>query len=942
MVELESSTKTPTSATFPGMIAMTVPRPLPLLAATALAVLVEPAFAEAGPRPEMRAASLLAPAGAVAQTREPGVGTVEAGLLLRQLDGEKRVLMIGAHPDDEDTALLATLARKMGARTGYLSLSRGEGGQNLIGPELNEGLGLLRTGELISARSLDGGEQFFTRAFDFGFSKSAEETFRHWPEEELLRDVVRVVRTFRPHVILSIFSGTPRDGHGQHQAAGIVSHAAFEAAADPSRFPEQLEAGVEAWAPAKLYRLVRWNPEAATVSVETGSLDPLLGRSHFQVAMESRSRHRSQGFGIARPPGPRSGGAELALSRVEIPAAGEDGFFTAVDTSLAGIASAAGAPHEDRLLGEIEAYREAIHAAGDALHAAHPERASPHLARALAHVHTALPRAEAAPEGPYRTELIRVLESRAKRSAEALLAASSVVIDVRVDRNRIVPGEDVGVEVLVWNGGPLPAELDGLRLSLPKGWTVREVAISRANDEAGPQAFFAADPRTLADRLPSPETPVEVGPGDLRRWAFAVRVPADAPPSRPYFLRKPREGSLYGWPDDPELQGRALDPPLLSGEVSLRVGGSGPFTVERPGSHVGADRTTGEYRVPVFVVPALSVAVEPGIMAWPRGSGAGRTVTVRVTNLSGDAARGELELLPPDGWEVDPPGRPLDVGPGGGEATVRFTVRPEPGVEDGRAVLRAVARTGGREYAEAVTMVDYAHVDPAPLLEPSELHLSHFPVRVPDGLRVGYVMGSGDGGVQALRVLGVEVEALDAEAVRGGDLSRFDALVLGIRAYETRPDLVAANERILGFARAGGTVIVQYHRYEYPEGELAPFPLAIRRPHHRVTDPEATVTLLDPEHPALSRPNRITDADFEGWIQERGLYFLSEWDERYTPLLKMADPGEEPGRGSLVVARLGDGAYVYTGLALFRQLPRGVPGAYRLLANLVSLRGEDL
>jgi LmbE family N-acetylglucosaminyl deacetylase len=901
----------------------------------------------------LSALSLLPVPGATplaAQLRAPQASTADLGLLLRQLDGEKRVLMIAAHPDDEDTSLLATLARGHGVRAAYLSLSRGEGGQNLIGPELEEGLGIVRTGELLSARTLDGAEQYFTRAFDFGYSRSQEETFRHWPPEELLRDVVWVVRTFRPHVIISIFTGTARDGHGQHQAAGTMSRQAFEAAGDPARFPEQLRNGVEPWAPKKLYLSTRFRPGDATLEIETGKIDPLLGRSHFQLAMESRSRHRSQDMGAPQTPGPRSTGLELVASRVG-GEEGNGGLFAGIDTTLAGLASAAitGEPRE--ILDAVERYRTGVHAAGRELLAARPADVAPHLVQAREALEQALDLARTLAGSPEGRELIQVLEAREGHLADALLAAGSVVVDVRLDRDRAAPGEEVEAQVLVWNGGPLEWSVGELALAIPPGWTATPV---RGDEErAGDvfRSFFAMDAGTLAPHHPGPGTPQVVGPGRMLRWSFRIRIPDDAQPSRLYFLQAEREGSLYRWPRDRSLHGLSGNPPLIQGKVGLELGGVSLGSVSRKAAHVDVDKALGEYRVPFMVVPALSVALDRESMAWPADRSAPRTVSVRITNHSTATLEGRVELEAPPGWEVTPRSVPFSVPASGGEVDRPFQIAPTGApstagsVESGggeRVRVRAMAHAGGKGYHEGLRVIDYPHLDPVPFYRDAVLEISRFPIQVASDLRVGYLMGPGDDGLQGLRDLGLEVESLGPEAYREGDLDRYDVIVLGIRAYETREDLLAANDRLLDFARRGGTVVVQYNKYEYPDGDFAPFPVAMRRPHDRVTDPEAPVTLLRPDHPALSRPNRITDADFQGWVQERGLYFLSEWDDRFTPLLEMSDPGLEPNRGSLVVARVGEGAYVYTGLALFRQYPRGVPGAFRLLANLVSLRGADL
>lgn len=860
--------------------------------------------------------ALTVPAPALAQIETTEVGVVTAGLLLRKLDGEKRVLMIGAHPDDEDTSLLATFAHGHGARTAYLSLTRGDGGQNLIGSELREGLGLIRTGELLAARSIDGALQFFTRAFDFGFSKTADETFRHWPEEELLRDVTWVVRTFRPHVILSVFTGTPVDGAGQHQAAGIVARRAFEVAGDPAIFPDQLELGVEPWSVSKIYQLNRFGRGTPSLELETGALDPLLGRSYFQVAMRSRSQHRSQDMGSAQSPGPRTSGGSLITSR--FPAESEDGFFAGVDTTLAGIAAGAGALDPAALSSHVEHYRAAVVRASEQLHPMDPGDAAASLQDAAAEIRGALAALASAPAGPGRTEAIRVFEAREVGVTGALLAASGIVVDARAARPRVSPGEDVEVTVTVWNGGTRAATAGDVQLELPEGWT--SAVVPGAGDSGE---------RALA-------------PGSLEEWRFLVHVPDSARLSRPYFLERPRDGALYRWPAEPARMGRPGNPPPLVAEVDLALEGAPPLEVRRAASHVAVDQADGEYRVPVFVMPRYSVMVEPRSFAWPEGQGSEKTVAVRVTNLSQSLGAGEVRVIPPAGWQVEPASfAPVDAGPGE-EVSLAFRIRPGADAAPGLTAFRAVLEVDGREYDESVTFIDYEHIAPVPFFEPAALSVSRFSARVRPNTRVGYVMGPGDGGPEALADLGVEVELLGPNEVRAGDLDRFDTIVLGIRAYETRDDLHASNDRLLDFARRGGTVVTQYNQYQYPAGGFAPLPVEMARPHDRVTDETAEVVFLEPGHPLLVTPNPLGPEDFEGWVQERGLYFLNSWDPGYTPLLEMADPGETPKRGSLLVTRVGGGAFVYTGLALFRQFPVGVPGAFRLLANLVSLRGSDL
>ena len=870
-----------------------------------------------------------APAGTLL-TAQQDQGVVGAGLHLRQLDGVKRVLMIAAHPDDEDTSLLAALARGMGAETAYLSLTRGEGGQNLIGPRLHEGLGVIRTGELLAARALDGGEQYFTRAFDFGFSKTIEETLGLWPFEEVLRDVVFVVREFRPHVIVSVFSGTPRDGHGQHQLAGRAAHEAFSAAGDPSRYPELAAQGVTPWQPSKLYTSMRFLPQGATVSVPTGAFDPLLGRSHFQLAMESRSQHRSQDMGSGEYPGPRSSSLMLVASEVE--GLEDDGIFAGVDTTLIGQFGTplpAGWPADTEQ--RIERYRGALADAERGLSALRPDGAVAGLAVAAAILHGLL---DDAPGGDGK----RLLEHRLGQLSEALLAAAGVVTDVRVGRELLTPGESVVVDVNVWNGGGFDVSGVDPRLLLPPGWQASPTEESSVAPSGSP--FF---------RTPVPPTSADgrIRGGEIARWSWRVAVPDDAPSSAPYYLRVPRDGAMHVWPDDGALWALPFDPPTIVAHVGMALApgngsvGAVELAVERRGEYVGVDQAAGEYRESVLVLPAINVEVDPPAMVWPSGTDGVREIDVVLTNTSTTARSGALRLEAPDGWAVEPASAPFALEPNGASASFTFAVTPRGAVADGAHVFRAIARGAGGEFDTQFDIVDHPHIPRTLMARDATVRVPVFPVAADTELRVGYVMGSGDDGPAALRQMGMEVVELDEERVRSGGFAGFDVIVLGVRAYETRPDLAAANAALLDFARGGGTVVAQYNRYEFSAGGFAPYPLTINRPHDRVTDENASVTMLAPASPVFTAPNPVGPADFEGWVQERGLYFAGEWDDRFTPVMEMADPGEEPKRGGLLVAEVGDGLYIYTGLAFFRQFPAGVPGAYRLFANLVSMRAED-
>ena len=861
-----------------------------------------------------------------AQIGSEGSGVVEAGLTLRRLDGVKRVLMIGAHPDDEDTALLSTLARGMGVETAYLSLTRGDGGQNIIGPELGEGLGIIRTGELEAARRLDGGRQFFTRAYDYGFSKSADEAFAHWPREEVLRDVVWVIRTFRPQVIVSVWSGTPRDGHGQHQASGMLADEAFDAAPDPARFADLPGRAGEPWRPDKLYQSIRRSPEAAPVTVPTGTFDPLLGRSYFQLAMESRSQHRSQEMGAPQPLGPHASGLRLMKSRVHEPA-GETGIFAGVDTTLIGLVARLPRETADPMREHLRAYRTAVKDAAESLDALRPERAAAPLARAYRHLEATFGLArDVADVGSLLAEPLAV---RAAQVRWALLKAASIVVDVRAGDDLVTAGQEVSLEVQVWNGGPF--SIDGVRIRSagPGEWA------------GGSAEFVGTGGQTLE--------PQELESGEVARWSYRVRFDGMLPTSRLYYHESPRDGDMYRWTG---THGSETLPrnwrELLSaaGELDLHIPGTdGPVHLVwgSRAQYVGVDKASGEFRTPVLATPALSVAIEPKGMAWPQGSSEAREVTVLLRNDSPSGRVGSLALAAPQGWEVTPASVPFTMLVEGASRGFTFAVQPGPEVEAGAHSFRATAvLDDGTRFDERVDMIDYPHVERTLYLQPAEMRATVLPVTLAAGIKVGYVMGSGDDGLEALRQMGADVEEVPADHVREGDFSAYDVVVLGIRVYETRPDLVAVNNRILEFARAGGTVIVQYNKTEYPQGGFAPYPVSMgNRRAPRVTDENSPFAMLDPASPVFNTPNRITEADFSGWVQERGLYFLSEWDDRFTPLLELTDPGEEPTHGSLLVASVGEGLYAYVALAFFRQFPAGVPGAYRLFANLVSLDADE-
>ncbi len=795
----------------------------------------------------------------------PGTGGVAAlADLLEQLGATKRVLVIGAHPDDEDTQLLTYLSKGLGAQAAYLSLSRGEGGQNLIGPELGAELGVIRTEELLAARRLDGAHQFFTRAYDFGYSKTVAETFRFWPRDTLLADVVAVIRRFRPQIIVSIFSGTPRDGHGQHQAAGIVAQQAFDLLKDST------------WGPVKLYRSAFFDTAAATLRIPAGALDPITGQSYYQIAMAGRSRHRSQDMGQLQRPGPSTIRLALVGSKTGV-GAGND-LFAGVDTTLRG--GAAFAALVDSARRQLNPWR--------------PAAIVPLLARA----------ARALPPTPDADEQRRLLES-------ALADAAGVALDAVADDDILVPGERVQVEGSVWNAGDGTVQVDALDVAAPAGWTVQRMDLSGG----------AAAPGTLLSRR------------------FAVAVATTAERSQPYFLRHPLVGALYDWTGVPDsVRGEPFEPPPLALVARLTVAGV-PLTLRREVAYRIRDQAMGEIRRPLLVTSVFDVTISPDLVVWPidRAAGTQRRFTVAVTNRTRGANTARVGVAVPRGWAAVAP-ETLAFAREDEARMVSVAVTPPTAVLPGVYAARVTATDPTGVRAEgALAVIDYPHIRLRPVVHPSAAEIRVARIALPPLARVGYVRGASDRVPEALAGVGVPVELQSPDSLARGDLSRYDVVVIGSRAYETDTALMANNTRVLDYARAGGLVIVQYQQYPFIQGNYAPYPLTIARPHDRVTDETAPVTPLDPRSPVFHFPNEIGPADWNGWVQERGLYFAHDWDSTYVPVLETHDPGEAPLKGGLLVAPLGKGVYVYTGLSFFRQLPAGVPGAYRLFANLLGL-----
>jgi LmbE family N-acetylglucosaminyl deacetylase len=790
----------------------------------------------------------------------------EIRLALKKLNTVGSVLYVAAHPDDENTAFLAWGAKGELVETAYLAITRGDGGQNLIGPESAELLGLLRTEELLAARRIDGARQFFTRAIDFGYSKSPEESLAIWDREKVLSDVVRVIRTFRPDVVVNRFPTTGEGGHGHHTASAILSVEAFEAAGDPNRFPDQIVEGLRPWRPRRLFfnafRFRADQPRTAppgSIPVDLGGYNALLGRSYTEIAARARTMHKSQGFGSAERRGTFLN--DFVLLKGDRPGRG---LFDGIDLTWArvpGSGMAAG------LLAEAErTYREDD-----------PAASLPVLLKAWRAL-------GALPESPMRDQKLREL-------LEVIRSCAGIWVEAVASEPEATPGSAVKVSTMILNRSSVPMSLETV---------------------------------DVTDAPPAPGGELKFN--EPLRSDVTMRVPPEQPLSNPYWLREPHGKGLYTVAD-PSLIGMPEAPPAFVARFRVAAGGE-TLTFSTPVVTRTTDRVRGEVYAAFDVVPPVTATF--GESAYAFAGPAPKTVTVALRSFA--AATGTLRLGADGGWKIAPAEIPISFGNRDEERTVTVTVTPPP--LPAAATLRAVAVVGGREWSRSLVRVDYPHILRQTVLPPAEAKLLRLDITAVSG-EIGYIMGPGDRVPDALRQIGYGVTLLSDDDLESVDLSRFGTIVAGIRAFNTRPRLRTLHAKLMAYVERGGALVVQYDTTAgLVTHEIGPWPFTIS--HDRVTVEEAPVTFTDPASPLLRDPNRIGPADFDGWVQERGLYFAGSWDPRYATPLSMNDPGEAPKNGSLLFARYGKGTFVYTGLAFFRQLPAGVPGAYRLFVNLIE------
>jgi LmbE family N-acetylglucosaminyl deacetylase len=828
-------------------------------------------------------ATVLSPiaTGYAASTRPPRpLDAAALRLALRKLAVTGNVLYIAAHPDDENTAMLAWLANERLVRTGYLSMTRGDGGQNLIGDEKGERLGVIRTQELLAARRIDGAEQFFTRALDFGFTKNPEETFRIWNHDEILADVVWVIRKFQPDVIITRFPVTGEGGHGHHTASAILAEEAFDAAADPKRFPEQLDR-VKPWQTKRLF----WNafmrpgdaPPANALAVDLGSYNVLLGKEYTEIAAESRTMHKSQGFGSEAR---RGEVLNYLILRKGAPA--DKDLLEGVPTGWSRLEGASA----------ISSLVEEANRRFD------PEQPAAILPQLLA-IDDALATLSNDERTAQKREELRDL----------IRAATGLWVEAIASEPVVTSGEKLETKVMAVMRGNADLTLDG-------------VEIHRVGDGQRVAASTEAAKALVKNRSAMTTLSVDV----------------DAPTTAPYWLvdeplhEAGQPAGRFNVHDKSQI-GRPENAPAYEALFNLSSGGK-RFTISTPLLYRWTDRVQGEQYRSVTIAPAVTAAFSQSVFLFPNS--APRDVVVSVTNQSAAAREAEVHLNLPSGWTAQPSSQKVSLAGRGANALATFRLTPSSAASSGSIGVDLRSGEVSDHAARSLVKIDYPHIPIQTLFPTASARAVRSDIKRV-GQHIGYIAGSGDEVPRALEQMGYDVHLLTDDEITNHSLQQYDAIVVGVRAFNVRETLENQLAPLLRYVENGGTAVVQYNTVDETLAKvLGPYPLELSR--DRVTVEEAPVRSIEPHHRVLETPNKITAADFEGWVQERGLYFASKWDGRYYAVLSSNDPGEKPLDGGLLVAYYGKGVYIVTGYSFFRQLPAGVPGAYRLFANLVSAR----
>ena len=857
-------------------------------------------------------------------------GTAALWQSLKKLHTRASLIMVTAHPDDEDGGMLAYESRGQGARVALLTLNRGEGGANVMSANYFDGLGLVRTEELLAAGRYYGVDQYWTRVVDYGFSKTKAESIAKWTHDRVLYDVVRVVRMTRPLVVTSVFVGGPTDGHGNHQTAGAMAQEVFKAAGDPNVFPDQIAAGLRPWTPLKDYARTPWfgNDDGkltANVAVPEGDYDAVLGVSYVQIAREGLGHQKSQtGGGMIPKPGALSSTYHRFGSVV--PAQDKEAsFFDGIDISLVGIATVAKDGKADFLRPGLEKVNGLVEGAIADFSATQPGKVAPKLAEGWKETENLIQQVKASQlSEEYKYNLTFELEIKKAQFNNALAQSLGLSVNATLAPDRepnplyalfmgdpettrvIIPGENIGVKVHAVSQSSESVALASVRVQPTDGkdWSIKNPGETSASMTSNK-------------------------PVDLR---FDLVVPENATYTRPYFSRPDIEQSYYDISDKRYLN-LPLPPYPLEAWAEFEYHGA-PVRVGQVVQSSKRVTGIGEVLEPLVVGPAVSLNISPRAGIVPLSAKKFTVSTTVHSNIKGEG-KGVVKLDLPKGWSSEPATAEFSTKADGDEQSLTFEVTPT-GLTEKTYQITAVAQVDGKEFREGYEVTGYPGLRPYYLYRSAVLRTSGVDVKVAEGLRVGYIMGSGDDIPTSLQSLGINAQFLTASDVASANLSNYDVILLGVRAYAARPELKTYNSRLLDYVKNGGVVIVQYNTPEF-DHNFGPYPYTMGENPEEVTDEASKMEILDPKNPVFQWPNPITQRDFEGWVEERGSKFLKSWDPQYVALLSTQDEGQEPQKGGLLYARYGKGIYIYNAYAFYRQLPEGVPGAYRLIANMVSL-----
>jgi LmbE family N-acetylglucosaminyl deacetylase len=866
---------------------------------------------------------------------------------LKRLRTRASILQITAHPDDEDGPMLTYQSRGQGTRAAILCLTRGEGGANVMSQDYFDAIGLVRTEELLMAGRYYGVQLYWGIVNDYGFSKTKEEALDKWTHDRVLGDAVRVVRMMRPLVVTSVFVGGPTDGHGNHQTCGQIMQEVFMAAGDPNAYPEQIKEGLRPWSPLKAYGRTPMSMRAGAapetysyiekrkipapipvdVTIPGGTYDPVLGYNYSQIAREGLGFQKCQNGGTGLPP---AGEAISSYTRYGSKVASTEkgnSFFDGIDVSLQGIATLAGGQGDAFLktgLGEITAL---VERAIDQFSVASPEKSAPALAAGLKATQELIQRVESSSlPATAKMDVLHELQIKRVQFNEAIVQALGLSVEANVTPETVadvnarmapfmgtpetfqiaIPGQKFWVNVHVVNQGKAAVRLQKVALAAPQNepWIISDEGVKVAD---------------LASNKPA----------NVR---FTVNAPDNAGFTRPYFSRPNIEQAFYDV-NDKRYQGLTHMPYPLSAWVDFTYEGA-PVRMGQVVQTVKRVTGPGLVQHPLVVAPAIAIKIAPHAGIIPLDA---KSITIGTTvhsNVKGPA-KGKVRLELPEGWTAAPASADFSTQNDGEDQSLLFTVIPK-GLQQKSYKITATAEYNGRQYREGYQTTGYQGLRPYYLYRASTYLTSGVDVKVAPSLTVGYIMGSGDEVSASMENLGIKAEELTSQDLASGDLAKFKVILMGVRTYAVREDLKTYNQRILDYVKNGGVAIVQYNTPEF-DNNYGPYPYTMGRNPEEVTDEFSTMQILNPKHLLFNWPNRITAKDFEGWVEERGSKFMQSWDSQYEALLETHDAGQEPQKGGLLFSRYGKGIYVYCAYAFYRQLPEGVPGAYRLFANLVSL-----